>query len=670
MAALLLGLGTVAGVVGCQPQSRRQADGGVRPLQLTDMGGYVEFVSEVRRQKQESQDVANERAANETVFRENLFLETHGYSYHPNLFEFSLGGLFGLVQHRWKETATAGFEQDGRNNGTVLGFEMEGLFLQKKNYPGRVYARRAQTLEPRMFRPSVETTINEYGLDWNYISDKVPTRFQVGYTDILLDPRDTQEENGGRRDFRIRFETGYNHNKHNELSFVYQFDDVKERLFEYDVQSHEATLAHKWEFGSDRQHRLDSKLDFLSQEGSQNLRWVRWREDLRFEHFESLRSWYRFELFNRRRDSRFGLPSLRENRVYLAGTLEHRLFESLVSQLSAYGQYQDFREGVKLDRFGINGTVDYRKTNPVGILRANYRIGYDREKRTGGDAFGEVFAAAHTFIDPDPIVLRTPNIVAPTIVIFAEDNLTLYSQGSDYLVHVIGNFVEIERVPTGRIRDGETVLISYVFNVGGNFTRTTYTQNFNVRQDFNFGLAPYYRLRWQDENISPLLETGVIPEDITSHTVGAEYRWRSFRITGEYEDHDSNLRPFRAVRLSTSYSHRFFFGAQGSVRASYQDIRFDLPLDPIRDTRRTRFWAIEGRYRHPITRTLLVEGAVLYRDLDDDFSGDNNGYDVDLSLEWDIRQVQVRVTYEFAQFDSSFNKTNSQQLYVQVRRDF
>jgi hypothetical protein len=157
----------------------------------------------------------------------------------------------------------------------------------------------------------------------------------------------------------------------------------------------------------------------------------------------------------------------------------------------------------------------------------------------------------------------------------------------------------------------------------------------------------------------------VTPDDVTAHVIGVEFRRWSFRLSAEYEDHDSTITPFEAVRLGGDYTHRFKFGATGSVKARWSDVSYKPP-----DERDTRFFTIEGRYRHPIGRGLTVEGAVLYRNEKDSLSGDDEGVDVDLGLEWLIRETEIRVTYEFGQFEDDFAKNDYSTLYVQVRRRF
>ncbi len=652
----------IAACAGCRSPAGRPRD--VQAVKLNDFGGYLEFVARDRRREQQSKVGAGQTKAKETIFEENLKLEVDGYTYHPNFLEFSLGGLFGLIQSQY-EQQTSSLHQSSSDDGDVLEFDLSGDFFQKKKYPGTVFARRYRSLVPRPFLPSIETTTTNFGLIWRYVDEKTPTTVQFSRTEVTLDPLGSDEPEGRHEDTIFQLDTEYRFADNNVLSFKYRRDSLKEEPFALDYESDEFTLSHRLDFGQRRQHRLESELNYFDQRGTFNTERLRWREILRLQHTEDLRSWYEFEAEDRTQGSLAGVPPIEERSYQLAGTVEHKLYESLVSQFSLFGQRQDFQRGLSIDRLGAQAAFDYRKKNRAGVLLANYRTQFQTEDRTGGQVLGDVVDEPHTFRDPEPIVLTNPDIVASSIVITGEDRFTFYQVGRDYLVRRVGDRVEIERRPTGLIQDGQTVLIDYTFRVGGDLTLDTVTQDVGLRQDFSFGLSPYYRLRWQDQTISPPFTDGAVAEDITAHILGMEFRRGPVRLVGEYEDHESTITPFEAIRLTGDYTHRFEFGATGVVKARWSRFDYQPPLE-----RQTRFFTVEGRYRHPITTNLMAEGMVLFRDTKDSLSGDDRGVDVDLSLEWLIRETEVRVTYEFGEMDDTFATNEYQTLYVQVRRSF
>ncbi|MEK7731829.1 MAG: hypothetical protein AAB363_08225, partial [Planctomycetota bacterium] len=651
-------------IAGCQTPPKETRSTGGRNLAVTDVRGRLEYLARVRDQQQDSKVGAGNTSFKESIFEENIRLETDGSVYHPNLLEFTLAGLFGLQQRDFEQTSDGQTRTSG-GDGDVFEFDFEGHFLKKKPYPGTVYARRYRSLVPRPFLSSLQTTTTNYGFVWQYVDPKTPTSLQFNSTDVRLDPLDKQEKPGRQKNEELRFETAYKFSEYNELTFLYNRRSVEEEPFALAYDSDELTLAHRLDFGDRRQHRLDSELNVFDQKGTFDVERTRFREILRLSHSETLRSWYRLELLDRTQGSLSGVPPIGEKSTYLSGTVEHQLYESLVSQFFAFVQQQDYDSGLEILRYGMQPGFDYRKKNPWGVLLANYNVRIQREDRSGGALDMEVVDETRTFQDPEPITLNNPKIVVSSIFITAEDRTTTYREGSDYRVRQVGDFVEIERVPTGRIQDGQTVLVDYVFVLGGDFSLDTVAHNFNIRQNFAFGLSPYYRLREQDQELSPEDATGITPEDITAHTIGVEYQRGPLRATAEFEDHDSTIVPFEAVRLSADLTHKFDAGGTARLKARWTDVERSAP-----QIRETEFFTVEGRYRHTIKKALTVEGAVLYRTQQDTLSTDNQGVNVDLALEWLYRQTEVRVTYQLGRFEDDFAKNRTSSLYVQIRRRF
>lgn len=648
--------------IGCQGAVGQRR--GIRTFQPTHVEGYLEYVTHRRNRKQTPKSGLAKTESKEDISEENLSLKMDGYVYHPNFLEFALGGLFGLLQHDYEETY-GGQKRRSGEDGTVLEYDFEGNFFQKKKYPGTVYARRYRSLEPRAFQPSLEVTTTTYGASWRYVDEKHPTSFEFSHSELKLDPRSNDEKPGSKDQTTARVETAWRFSEHNVLSLLYAYESLKEEPFHLDYDTHEVTLGHLLAFGDRKQHRLESELNYYSQRGTFNVERSRWRELLRFEHSENLKSWYQFELLDRKQGNLAGVPPLEERSYTLRGTLEHRLYESLITQLFAFGQTQRFASGLNIDRYGSYVDFDYRKKNAWGVLQGGYRFRAEREESSGGDQDVEVLDESATFRDPEPVTLRSPNIQTSTILITAEDRYTVYQNGKDYTVQTVGDNVEIRRVATGRISDGQTVLIDYVFNLGGSYTLDTLNHQFRIRQNFAFGLSPYYELRLQDQSLSPPTSTGARAEDITDHLVGLEFRRGTVYLQAEYEDYDSTISPYRVLRLGGSYTRRFNTGATASITTRWTDMAQSAP-----NRRDTEFFTVEGRYRQPITRAFLFEGAVMYRNEMDSIDGRDEGIDVDLGLEWHIRTTDIKVTYEFDGYRDRFADNEATVLYVQVRRRF
>lgn len=645
-------------------RSPRPARPGVQTAQITDVSGYIEAVARHRERNIDSKVSTSETQSEETVFEESLKLQLDGYVYHPNFLEFTLAGLFGLLQSDFQRSFD-NRDFTSSDDGTVLEFDATGRFLKKKKYPGSISLSRHTNLQPRPFLSSLRVITTNAGVVWQYVSEKAPTSIQFNHTDIRLEPLDRREREGRNKNTTFRFSTGYKFTDANALSLVYDRKSIEEEPFNFRFDTDELTLGHRLNFGEQTRHALESELNYFEQRGTFSIERFRWREILRLAHTESLKSIIQTEVLDRKQGSLAGVQSLDERSFLITGTLEHQLYESLVSQLYGWGQVQDFQGGASVKRYGAQLSFDYRKKTPWGRLLANYRPRIERDDRDGGNQDVNVTEERRTFRDPEPIVIQSMNIRASSIRVTSEDRLTFFRPGSDYRLEIFEDRVELRRIATGRIADGQIVLVSYTFNLGNRFKLDTISQQVGIKHDFDFGLSPYYRFFRQDQTVTPKTAIGAIENDIEDHIVGVEYRWKPLRLVAEYENQESTINTFEAVRLSADVRHRFRNGATASLRARWTDREQTVPTD-----RDTKFWTLEGRYRHPLTRKLTFEGSILYRNEDDTISGEDEGVDVDLALEWLIRQTEFRITYEFSQFEDNFAKGDSSTLFVQWRRNF
>ncbi len=629
----------------------------------------MDFVGRRRERDQRSKIAESETKSKETILEESISLETDGYVYHPNLLEFTLGGVYGLVQEDFEDVVD-GRKRSTSQTGHLTEFDVDLLLFKKRSFPLSVFAHRNRGLIPRPFLPSLETTTTSLGFTWQYVHEKVPMSLQLTHTDAELTPlfvaRTTDEEEEGRqKNTELRFQTGYQFSNYNTLEFAYEHDSVEEKPFELDYDADEATVTHNLQFGRQHQDTLRSEFNFLDQRGTIEIDRVRWREDLRLKHSDSLQSFFQFEALDRQRGGRSPeVARVDERSLYLSATLRHQLYLSLTSQFRGFVRRQRFEPDLDITRWNGQANFTYRKTNRWGVLNASYGFRAERNDHEGSQQTRETIEEVHTFRDPDPITLGNRNVVPGSITVRAEDRVTYYHRGWDFSVQTVGNVVELHRLTSGRILDGDTVLIDYLFTVGGTFELDTIAHNFGLRQDFDFGLTPYYRFEWQDQTLSPSSTAGAIAEDITAHTVGMEYRKASLRLFVEYEDRDSTINPLVSTRAGASYIHRYKSGAETSLHTRWMDTTHGEP-----NPRDVRFFTVEGRHRQPVTPTFTVEGAVLYRDGEDSVSDNTKGVEVSLSLEWYIRDTKIEMSVEHSEFEDEFTRNDSSALFVHVRRE-
>jgi len=599
----------------------------------------------------------------ETIFEERLRLGFDGYVYHPTLLEFSVAAAFGLQQSRFEQDLGHRHASSG-DDDDLLEFDISGILLQRKPYPTSFYARQTRSSQARPFLSSVQTETTGYGVIWRWVSDKTPIRLQFDHSEINYDPYlKAGERSGSRRETEFEAEAHYIFSKHNELTLLYENESIKEQPFNYQYDTQRVRLSHEYEFGTDHRHRLLSEVEYFDQTGSVDSEWTEWRETLTLQHTERFQTMFQTEVADRKQGMALGSQSLNETSYRLSGTLTHRLYDNFETQLNGFYQEQDFDSNLVIRRKGGTATFRYFRHIPWGVFRTEYRARIDTTENDGETQIFEVIDEARTFLDPAPIVLNDPRIELGTIRILREDRTRQYEQGIDYRLRPIANRVEIERIPTGRIQNEETVLITYRFRFGSTYNLKTVTDSLNLRMEFDGGWTPYFRYLRQRQSIKPTGSSALAPEDIRSHLVGIEYRKGTMFLSAEYEDYDSSLSPFRALRFNADYSHTFKDGSSAGAGAHWSDLVFSGGF-----ARRTRLLTVDTRYQVPISPNLFAEASATYRNEKDSLSGDYEGIEVDLGLEWQVRKTRVTVDYRYATFKDDFAHQGSTSLFVHLRR--
>jgi len=663
LAALLLGA-----LPGCRigSEAKRQEPGTVG-FEVT--GGRLDVRGLFARGRDENKPAGPNYWTQDFMARESVGVDTGGYVYHPNLAEYSADVTVGLVQQRYRSNFPEPNFEPEDTDGNLLMFDVELGLLKIKPYPGRLYARRYEALEPRPFSPTIRRTSEKFGGEWRYIDSTIPTRVQVDETTVDYDQIGTNELDYTQRDFIARLETGYNFTKNNFLEFLYEHRRTKQKnklspiSFEFDVD--DLRLGHRLRLGDQAQTRLDSNLNYYDQTGSFKVKWADWTEALNWLILDSLRAWVDTQLMQREQGS-FNTPvTVEDTLMRISGGLEHRLFESLTSTVGGRLESKDFKDGPEIDRYNVYGGVRYRKETPVGVLEAAYRLGYQTTDNSGSDTVIPVFDEPHTFNDPLPIIIDGQNIVESSIVITDVTGTTLYTLGLDYTVLKLPAQVEIYRIPTGRINNGQTVLVDYVQEPVPAFQLDQVRQNLLVRHEFEFGLAPYYRLEYQDQTVDPSDLASPVPNDYNRHFLGLEYTDSKLSAKAEYQRSSGTFDTYDGWALSGSFNQRL--GETGRLNLNGIWTRIDY-TEPNKRLAENLY--VGGQYRQELVKHLDLDMTVTYRALNDTVLGDSDGVDIKGLLELLYGKTTVRLGCDFSIFDTSRVNREWMMLYLQLTREF
>ena len=303
-------------------------------------------------------------------FEETLTLEGTGAIYHPNLISLDpLSGTFGLSQ-----TSDEVNGEGGQENGTVYEWDLNATMLRKESYVPSLYSRRTRELIDRTFGPTFESTITTTGAVLEIRKQVLPTRLEVYHSET---DQTALDESG---DFHLSQDAFVWHSEHrpNErqiYNWDYTFNKINQSTgdFETNFDTHDATLSHSIDFGEKAQHNLSSSLHYFNQSGDFNTEQFRWDELLRLRHTDNFETRYQYTFDQ---NSFSGVDETR-NRARVG--LRHKLYKSLVTDLSGGVEDNQRSDGADSRQYFFDLVFDYRKQVPLGLLTAGAGGGYNHQ---------------------------------------------------------------------------------------------------------------------------------------------------------------------------------------------------------------------------------------------------------------------------------------------------
>jgi len=643
-------------------------------VRFVNFRGALEFLY-----RRENDDIKSREGGSETFsedrFEERLLLSSQGYIVHPNLVELNLAGTFGLVQDSISGT------QSDNQTGTVYEWDVSALILRKEAAPVTLYSRRTRDLINRDFGPSIDNTITQSGgiVDWR--NKAVPTRVEVYRQDQSQRSLDSTE------DINISQNVANWHSEakptaNQRITWDYTFTDAQETgpgatlpgvtpggTLSY--QSHDATLAHTYDFGQQKRSNLSSTLHYFNQSGDFGLERLEWTEWLRLRHSESFETRAIYRL-NQQTTSAFFGPSSDQTLQRGEVGFTHRLYKSLTTDGMVGFQQVDQSDGFNSTEWFTNLDAVYTKQVPFGRITANLGGGYDQTENSARTAITHVINEVHTFNDPFPIALNIPNIVANSIVITDPSGLVLYrptGRRPDFTVRSAPGGVQIFRDVGGRIPNNGTVLIDYDLAAEPSNSVDTTQFHAGLRYDIESGLlkglAVYTRYSQVDQSISASAASAFfIPNSFTDLTSGAEYKRWGFTVGVEQELHDSTISPFDAMRYWGRYEQSLSRDTRIQANTAYTVIDYREPTIHI------ELLTVSGSISRQFARGLYGSVTVLYRNENDTTIGQTTGWEEQAELRWDHRQFHLFVQFRNSTLDTQPQSSSFQFLQVGIRREF
>jgi hypothetical protein len=596
----------------------------------------------------------------ETQLRETLDLSGEMFVGHPNLLTITGTAQLG-IEDRFIDSDSQGGE--GHDTDLVNLFDVRGLLLGEGPLPVTLYARRDELNLNRDFGTSIDDTTLELGAVAQIVSTWAPTTLRYFHLDNQQDdPFGPQDSSRVQDTFSGQSNMDLAPGQRLELNYTFDhIDETRSGGFANLYDRHDASATHNFNFGDQDRHNLRSYLRYYEETGEFPLRSILLDEQLTLRHTERLETRY-FGSFENREvrgdDQRIGR---------LSAQIRYRLFESLVMTGTGGWRRLEVPDVFTTDDLFTTGTLEYTKLVPMGRVDGSAGLGFNHQDNSERGTTVSIANESYILGGVFPATINRRNVVESSVVV-RRANGQILVEGIDYTLEVFPDRTEIRRVVGGGISEGETVLVDY--DVGPepasqiDTVTTALSLRYTVVDGWMTGAAVYGAYRTTNFSLDTVDPSRFVLDDASTLLYGVEYNRGGLNLKAERENRDSNVNPYDTTRLEARYN--LVTGIASSVGASvtHEIVDYSMPDNHVVLTR------VEGNWTQRFGTSLHGKIRVLYRDEQDDLSGDTRGFEQYLETVWRKGQTTVYVNVRNSFLDGPGSETLSQGVQFGLRRSF
>ena len=572
----------------------------IEAFKLTGVDGYVNL-QYVRDEQTTDQPGAAARSRQaQSGIRNEIFVMTHSYVYHPNLLTLDIGG--GPVLHSEDFIGDTG---ETRARGALYNFTARATLLRDKPYTGALFF---SHLNPTVSVAPGQVLTQEntrYGFDFSLLAEASPVPLQTGFVrshtlgrgiDRLVDDRLDQFNLNATRSFgalgstQVQYQTSRQDSRSGNQDLPIQSSTANSQSLNADT---------RLQFGDRRQYDLTNVVSVSSQEYSlesgryPELKDARVMLDLRARHSDKLNS---YGAYNYGHSSQGDLDAV--TNAASAG-LSYWPATGLEANLGVRGEDNRTRQ-FTAQSHGVDGSIRYDQPLPIGVAQASYGMRYDTRSQQAQSPQTGILGERMNLSGVAYVTLAHPYVIAGSPTVTNAGRTQTFVDGIDYVLTLVGTETRLQRLIGGRILDGEEVLVDYSYDVGGTYAYNQFDQTLNLNWNFSRYGSVYFR----HFTSSPRLASGspTFPLNEVRSSVAGLRADLPFNVglpvtVGggiEYEDRQETVSPYRRTAGDLYIqSDEPLFGL-GNVRAALRRSRIDYSLAAQNSDLRgyeLRFWA-------------------------------------------------------------------------------
>ncbi len=565
------------------------------------------------------------------AFTERMDLRGGAYVYDPRLLNLRLGVSLGFFQESFSSD-----EDSGDNDGNLLGFDAQAVFLESKPYTLRVFANRVKDTVTREFSGTSEVLIENMGgelaLDALQFNSTLSYRRQQAEESLRhIEARTERAETRDVISFR-----GERQGAVSNIDMDYEYQEVRDEVdSRLSFVAQDASLYLRRYFGPYLEKDAQARFRVFSREGRFDNFTGKADGGLHTDHTDTLRSTFNYGFAFH--DTESGDTS---THIASAG-LQHRLWGSLKSSLLGFGSYASFESGDNLG-YGGRGELGYSKRLPYdGRVNVDTSFSYriDDQTQTRGEV--SVFEEAHKIEDFERIFLSNEMVVLDSVFVTNGDGTVIYEEGRDYTLVEIDGLVALDRLPGGLLEDGQTIRVDYSFETAEDFEYSTAVLRTDLAFDYGW-ITVYLNRRVTGQDLLSGEGTAFL-DDTENIVTGARLQWSDPRLTAsltaEYRSQDSKRSDFTAPVLRQALSWRALRTLTINFNANQTFAEFRAP---DRETT-TMLARVAARWRPRAFWDMEVFGGYLERK--DDLASDETFIDTGVRVRIELGRLSIRPSF-------------------------
>ncbi|MFH0983750.1 MAG: hypothetical protein V2A79_19720 [Planctomycetota bacterium] len=596
------------------------------------------------------------------LFQERIGFGLTGTVVDPSFITFDGDVSFALTQSHHEERGWY-LDENDTDTGHLLQYDLRVNFFTGKKLSGTVYALSRDDRISRRFQPTLDETRTGFGTRWDFADEKFPMSLSYDYLETDRTGNWDERDDEHFTESTLHYNADWNITDYHRFKLSYEHAETKQEYQGlqqgFDTTRDLFTLEHELEFGSSHQHSFRTLAHWQEESGDFARDFFEIGPQLTLRHSDSLETLYKYQ-FNRERYAGLDIETQRAD-----FQLVHQLYKNLTTTVDAFTLYEDVEDDLRTTQYG--GFVDwqYNRKNPYGHFNANLAVAYDTEHVSGDNDVRVVLNESAAFSDPLNITLRNRNVIPYSIVVTDLSNRRYYLSGRDYLVIRRGDVTQLARMLTGRIADGDTVLIDYQYRTPASGQIDTVRVDTGLEQRFDNGVTPYYRFSYRNQEADTSTGFDRYADRTDHHRLGVKYEQKRYAAGAEYEIFDDTVEPYDAVHFDGLL--HILQKADHTLDASTRLSRFFF--EGGLDRRNVTLLDVDLDHRWQLRENFSTFERLGYRWEDDSVDGITRGWDVAAGLDYVMGDLTAELTFEYDRLDLPESVQDDFGLYFRVRRD-